>query len=309
MPAICYEHTNLGPARLATVAQANAIIADYAAQGFNLTLRQLYYQFVSRDLIPNNLRSYKNLGETLNAARMAGLIDWDAITDRTRSTRLRTRWNHPETIIDAISGAYHIDYWEGQDRRVEVFIEKDALVEVVESACQEFDVPLLSCRGYVSASTMWECAMRVVGHWEEGEQEVTILHLGDHDPSGIDMTRDIRDRLEKFCAHHDAPAPTVRRLALTRAQITRYNPPPNPAKITDSRAIGYIREHGNESWELDALDPRVIIALVRTAIQLEVDDTDAWNAIAAREAEEKMLLGSVSTHWEDVAALVKAKTG
>jgi hypothetical protein len=231
MPYIKYEDKKFRPKTLATIQQANKIIAEYSAQGFDLTLRQLYYQFVSRDLIANTQREYSNLGSAINDGRLAGLIDWNAIVDRTRFVRTQATWESPESIIDAVSSRFRMDKWVGQTYRPEVWIEKDALVGVFQDVCDEFNVPLFSCRGYTSQSEMWAGAQRMKRHIQKGFTPV-ILHFGDHDPSGKDMSRDIVDRIEMFTGR----SLQFDRLALNMEQIEQYGPPPNPAKITDSRA-------------------------------------------------------------------------
>jgi hypothetical protein len=241
MPKIKYQDLAIlrNPAKLAVVKQANAIIAEYQAQGFDLTLRQLYYQFVARDLIPNRLQEYKRLGDIINDARLAGLIDWLAIVDRTRNLKDLAHWNDPPEIVDAVAEQFRIDKWRTQPYRVEVWIEKDALVGVIEGVCQDLDVPFFSCRGYTSQSEMWSAAQRLRKH-AKGDQTPVILHFGDHDPSGCDMTRDIQDRLRMFIGKHLE----VRRLALNMPQVDEYNPPPNPAKISDSRCAAISKSTG-----------------------------------------------------------------
>jgi len=177
---------------------------------------------------------------------------------------------------------------------VEVWIEKDALVGVFERVSQELDIGLFSCRGYTSQSEMWVAAQRL-RRYEQAGQEVVILHFGDHDPSGLDMTRDITDRLALFGANLD-----VRRLALTMDQVREYNPPPNPAKETDSRFTAYIQEYGDESWELDALPPDVLADLVRAEVDT-LKDLDRWNAATSLEKSHKQTLAAVAESWDDVA--------
>src|SRR5229473_1094494 len=197
MPKIAYKSFNFRPATLAMIDKANEIIAEYAAQGFDLTLRQLYYQFVSRDLIPNTQKDYKNLGGIINDARLAGLIDWDTIVDRTRELRALSHWSSPSDIVETCARQFNVDRWAGQPYRPEVWIEKDALVGVFERVCGELDVPLLSCRGYTSQTEMWGAGQRLLKHIKN-KQTPIIFHFGDHDPSGKDMSRDILDRLELF---------------------------------------------------------------------------------------------------------------
>lgn len=294
MPKICYRQKKFSPDRQQTIDEANRIIEEYKTQGYELTLRQLYYQFVSRGLIPNKQSEYKNLGDVINDGRLAGLIDWLAIVDRTRNLRSLAHWESPASIIDACASQYRIDRWNTQPCRVEVWIEKDALVGVIERICNQFDVPFFSCRGYTSQSEMWSAAQRLKGHRRGGQQPV-VLHFGDHDPSGIDMSRDIMDRLEEF----GQAQVEFHRLALNMDQVRKYNPPPNPAKLTDSRCKGYMEEHGDESWELDALEPRVIEALIRTQIEGLLDDK-AWTAACRLQNEQREQLQKVSDNWTEI---------
>ena len=300
MPKICYRPKSFSDDRMDLIKKANVIIEEYANQGFELTLRQLYYQFVSRDFIPNNLRAYKNLGDVINDARLAGLIDWEAIVDRTRNLQSLAHWQNPAEIVSACASQFRLDKWSDQSRRVEVWIEKDALVGVIEGICKELDVPFFSCRGYTSQSEMWAGAMRLK-QFIKDDQTPLILHLGDHDPSGKDMTRDITDRLAEFCGEDVE----LRRLALNMSQIEHYNPPPNPAKVTDSRAKGYIEEFGAESWELDALEPTVMTALIRNAVYA-VRDVNKWEAMCKAEEDHRADLRRVSDRWDSIVKKAKS---
>ena len=290
----CYVERKFEPETLGIISQANKIIEEYQAQGFVLTLRQLYYQFVARDLLPNTQRAYGRLGAILNRARLAGLIDWDAIEDRTRNLRKLSSWSSPRDIIAACAAQFRYDKWEDQSRRVEVWIEKDALVGVVEGVCERNQVPYFACRGYTSQSEQWRAGKRFASYVAAG-QGILLLHLGDHDPSGIDMTRDNRSRLEMFLGEA-ATELEVCRLALNMDQVQRYSPPPNPAKMTDSRVGGYLREYGGQSWELDALDPPVIAALIQAAIDGERDPRK-WRAAQKREAAARKRLGQLAEAW------------
>lgn len=297
MPKICYVEKTFSPAHQSVINQANAILNEYECQGFVLTLRQLYYQFVSRGLITNTQQSYNRLGEIVNAARLAGQIDWNHLIDRTRNVRSIANWDSPKDILAAVAAQYKEDPWLQQPLYVEVWIEKDAQVGNFEGVCDKWRLPLFSCRGYTSQSEMWAAAMRL--RKIERARETLILHFGDHDPSGVDMTRDIQDRLHLF-----GSSVTVRRLALSIDQVREFNPPPNPAKITDSRASAYIAEYGGESWELDSMEPAYLADLVRTEIAQLLDHV-AWRAALDKENERKTLLEKVSENWDTVASYVE----
>jgi len=294
MPRIPYVNKRLSASSRAVIDQANQIIREYVAAGYTLTLRQLYYQFVARDLLPNRQQSYKRLGSIISDARLTGRVDWNAIEDRTRFLRKRSHWENPAGVIESAAVGYGKDLWRGQDVRVEAWIEKDALIGVLEGICKELDVPYFSCRGYTSQSEVWRAAERQIGY---GCEEVVVLHLGDHDPSGMDMTRDIQDRLRMF----GAPS-TVRRIALNMDQVDQYSPPPNPAKLTDARASGYVAEYGYNSWELDALEPQVLEALVREHVE-DIWDRDLFEDCREEQEQERKLLEKVSDNWDDVISL------
>lgn len=298
MPLIAYIDRAFNARSLATIDAANEIIATYQAQGYTLTLRQLYYQFVSRDLITNTIRSYKRLGSIINGARLAGLIDWTAIEDRTRNLHSPATWDTPANIVAAAASQFKLDLWEDQENRIEVWIEKEALAGVFERVCDELRVPFFSCRGYTSQSEMWSAGQRIRAMYDANHPPI-ILHFGDHDPSGIDMSRDVEDRLKMFSGLDLR----IQRLALTMEQVERYSPPPNPAKETDSRFRNYRRLYGGRSWELDALAPNVLAGLVEAAIN-GVRDQARWNVASAREDEHRRVLGLVSEGWERVVALV-----
>ena len=283
---IAYVPKKFGAEATALIVQAQDIIEEYQRSGFSLTLRQLYYQFVARDLLPNTQQSYKRIGDVINDARLAGHIDWEAIEDRTRNLRKRPDWSGAGEIIGACARQFRLDRWADQPVRPEVWIEKDALVGVIEGVCDQLHVPHFSCRGYTSQSEMWGAAQRMMA-WP-GHQWCLLIHLGDHDPSGIDMSRDIEDRLRMFGAEVE-----VRRIALNMAQVDEYNPPPNPAKITDSRATKYIQKFGTESWELDALDPQVLADMVERELRSEMLNS-AWVETMAREEAVKDRLQELS---------------
>lgn len=277
----CYEAKDFSHTSYEIIVQANSIIAEYEAAGFSLTLRQLYYQFVARDILPNTQQSYKRLGSIINDARLAGHISWTAIEDRTRNMQALPHWSSPKGIMSAVVEQYRIDKWREQPYRPEVWIEKEALSGVIAGICTELQVPYFACRGYNSQSEQWSAGRRFRSYYRDGQLPI-VFHLGDHDPSGIDMTRDNEFRLTLF-AEDDVE---VRRLALNWDQIEEYDPPPNPAKMTDSRFEGYESRFGDECWELDALEPQVIADLVETSI-LSIRDPDLWEAACEEEEEHR----------------------
>lgn len=299
MPKICYLAHQFRAESLQLIKTANEIIGAYAALRLWLSLRQLYYRMVARNVFENTYRNYKNFGEIIKDARNAGLIDWNAIEDRTRNVRSFSHWTDPGDIIRSAAGSYRIDLWKGQHFYIEAWIEKDALVDVIGTVCQEYDVPYFSARGYNSTSEAWRAAQRIAGKLLDHDEAV-ILHLGDHDPSGVDMTRDIAERLKLY---GKAAPIEVRRIALLREQVDDLALPPNPAKVRDSRYADYAAKHGDQSWELDALEPTYLLDLVRTELESHIDGK---LLDARRQDQEKgqKLLMATADHWPELAPLI-----
>lgn len=263
---------------------ANEIVDRYQGMGLRLTLRQLFYQFVSHYGLANKQKEYKNLGQTISEARLCGLIDWEAIEDRVRVPRAVPDWPSIDQCVDEAAAGFRLDRWEGQENYAELWVEKDALAGVLEPLASEFHVTMMVNRGYSSQSAMYESSKRFQARGR-GKKGVHLFYLGDHDPSGEDMVRDISERLRMFGCRRVR----VQKIALTMPQVEEHEPPPNPAKMTDSRAPGYVEKHGDLSWEVDALDPDTLQRLIREALS-GVLDRSKFDAMIERETEERAKL-------------------
>lgn len=258
------------------------VVEDFESQGYKMTLRQLYYQLVSQDIIPNKDSEYKKLGSLLNDSRYYGFVDWNFIEDRVRKPQENPFWDDIPDIVNSAIASYRRDRWVDQEYYIEVWVEKDALSGVLLPITQKYHVTLMVNRGYSSASAMHDSALRFIRKENDGK-ETYILYLGDHDPSGIDMVRDIETRMSIFGSEV-----SVNRIALNMDQIEKFNPPPNPAKITDPRAESYIAQYGHTSWELDALNPKQLNELLNTEIQnfLDIDRYNYWCKLEEYEKNE-----------------------
>jgi len=266
--------------RLLMVEQCDQIITQYQAQGLRLTLRQLYYQLVTHNIIKNEERSYKTLGNLVSEARLGGLLDWDAIEDRVRIPRMSSEFANLRELVNAALYSYRLPRWKGQEYYVELWVEKDAISGVLSPMASEYHITLMVNRGYSSQSAMYEAAKRFMRHERKGTTSI-LLYLGDHDPSGEDMVRDIQDRLTMFGSTVE-----VHKIALTMEQVKEYNPPPNPAKLTDTRATAYIEKYGDSSWEVDALPPDALHQIVRDSI-FEYVDMGLMDNVKVREESDK----------------------
>ena len=259
---------------LMLVHACNLILQEELA-GFRVTLRQLYYQLVSKNLLPNTEKAYKRLSTVCGRARLAGLMGFDALEDRGRQPQKHPEFDNLADLVSAAVHSYRRPRWADQDYYAELWVEKDALASVLRPLADEYHVTLMVNKGYSSISAMKESADRFM---EKGEgKECILFYLGDLDPSGEDMVRDIEDRLYMFEADI-----LVKKIALTMAQVQEHGPPPNPAKLTDPRAAKFVAQYGDSSWEVDALHPSILAEIIRGAFDAIVD-TQKMDAIKARE--------------------------
>ena len=269
----------------------NRILEEYREQGYRLTLRQLYYQLVARDIIANKVEEYNSLGNVVSKGRLSGLIDWEMIEDRIRVPTENSHWENPEQILKAASNSYYQSRWENQKNYIEVWCEKDAVSNIIQPICSKWDVLFMANRGYSSQSAMYDGYRRLDDKLAD-DKDIMVIYLGDHDPSGIDMTNDIKNRLGTFFfCDKNVKIGEVERIALNMNQVEEYNPPENPAKITDSRYNSYVQIYGISSWELDALEPSVLSKIAEDAIMRFID-LDEFNKVEKVEAKHKKnLLG------------------
>lgn len=319
----CYKKHRFEPGTREIIEKANEFIEEYQRMGYVLTLRQLYYRFIAKDAFPdtwidrmyniregldpdtkNTLKNYKRLGSMINHGRENGDISWTAFEDRHRTLYGTNPVEDPDDVVEDIEQRLILDCWKDQPTYLEVYVEKDALGPIVARPANKWRAPHMACKGYLSASQAWRAGLRFKQAMDLGKRGI-LIHVGDHDPSGKDMTRDNWDRLNMF-AEQDIE---VNRVALNMDQILARNPPPNPAKVTDSRFVNYVREFGDRCWELDALEPQELDDVISTAVESYVDKK-LWDATIKREQVErgkiKEFYDGVKRHRKTIERLIKA---
>ncbi|MGH9917720.1 MAG: hypothetical protein ACRD6W_02425 [Nitrososphaerales archaeon] len=262
------------------------ILEEYT---YRLTVRQIYYRLISPpyQLFPNTATNYKTFDKILTKARERKEVDWRKIEDRARSILggEKNVFDSPEGYVDWLfrelnERYYDKSYWDDQPKHVEVWVEKDALSTLFERAVKQFRIVVFPSRGYSSYTKVMEALER----FPEGK-DVVILHFGDHDPSGLDMSRDLNCRLDGYSHTNDGEL-VVKRIALTIEQVRELALPPNPTKKADSRAREYSVKYGDECWELDAVPPDTLAQWVRDAVEEEIDG-DEWQVAEERVKEER----------------------
>lgn len=295
MAKIKYKSQRFQKKTLAVIDQANEIIEFYMSKGYTLTVRQLHYQMVVRNWRENTENTYRNLSQIISDARYAGLVDWNGIEDRGRPVHRQAHWDNPGDILRSAATSFNVDKWTGQAYQPEVWIEKEALIGVIEPTCKKWDVSYFACKGYASTSCAYDAAQRLKGYSELYRYPI-ILYLGDFDPSGEDMSRDLIERMNMFGVDVE-----LHRLALNTEQIKRYNPPPQMVKDSDARSKKFIEKNGGSCWELDALGPDIIVELIDKSIKDRIDP-GPWNAQVQREREgQELLKHSASDYFSNLS--------
>jgi hypothetical protein len=241
---------------LALLDHVQAVLAEYSEQ-LPLTLCQIFYRLVGRYFYEKTELAYERLGETLNKARRAQIIDMDAIRDDGFTSAVRRFYDGVDDFLETFaSTARHLrfDRQAGQSRRLALWCEASGMVPQLERIANPFGVGVYSSGGFDSLTDkhrigrQWSC------------EPITVLHLGDHDPSGVHCFSALDEDLK---------------------QARRFRLPSAPPKATDRRSF-----EGNETWQLEALDPRSPVAIVQSAIEQRFDWA-LYEAVLAEEVEAR----------------------
>jgi len=251
------------------IEEVQKIIAEFNTK---LTLRQIYYQLVSKHLIENVRSQYQRLSKILVKARHDGVVDWEDMEDRTRAAtggdeEEETPQDHFDNALNYFKNCYHyfdLPKWKNQPNYVEIWFEKQALEGIFESITKDWNLVQLACKGYSSHTMGYELSKRLDNLDEE--KEVWIFYFGDFDPSGLDIYRFIKDMCDRFNLTIN-----FKRIAITKEQIRKYKIPPMMAKSSDSRYAGFVADHGTDVVELDALRPDVLQKLINDIIESKFD--------------------------------------
>lgn len=282
----------------------NDVLRQYTDK---LTVRQIYYRLISDpyNLFENTKSNYNGFDIKLTRAREKGLIDWTRIEDRTRQPIGGEGEIYNDSSESFIKGHlkylrdcylyYNLKMWTSQQKFIEVWVEKDALSSVIANACRKYRVLTFPSRGYSSFTEMKKTVERLE---ENEDKEIYILHLGDHDPSGLDMTRDLENRSN----YYGTGSIEIKRIALNIDQVKKFKLKPNPVKTADSRSSDYISQFGQDCWELDALPPDELTKIVTKEIEKYIDKK-AWKnreeEIEDRKEEIKERIDEIMENIEE----------
>lgn len=245
-----------------------------------MTVRQVYYQLVSRQVIKNNRGQYQAVSAALVDARKEKIIPWEWIEDRLRKPRDVAMWRDLADFAQ-VAQQYRRDVWHTQPTCIEVWLEKDALSGIFEDVLDRYGVTLNVGRGFDGWDSIYHAAER----YGDGDG-ITVLYFGDFDPSGECMYHSLRERLAFFKS-----CPEIIKCALTADDIERYHLPPDFAKVTDTRHDAFVAKHGDISVELDALPGDVLRQRLVDEVESRMD-LEALAQVQRIERGERMRIAS-----------------
>jgi len=283
-----------------TLRAKNRTLFDKAVEVLNaehpVTLRQLFYRLVSCGALKNSKAEYQRLGNLMTRGREEGLIRRSWIVDHVRATLKPSSWSGLNDFGDSVREAYRKDFWASLDHHVEVFVEKDAVAGTIQPVTREYDIALRVCRGYASVSFAGEIA----DEWSEIEKPIFAYYCGDFDPSGFDIERDLREKLERYSgrSHEELPSWADetnfvwRRLGVRDEDFDEFDLIELPVKLKDKRAAGFLERHGERCAEIDALPPSELRDRVEAAIREHIDE-ERWSKLEETEALEKASVRSI----------------
>jgi hypothetical protein len=262
-------------------------ILDVIADDPPMTVRQVFYQLVARGVIEKTEQQYqKTVIRLMTEMRLNGRLPYDQVVDMSRRVQNTETFDNVQDAIEHTAQFYRRSALAKADVYVEIWCEKDALSGVLWDVTSDYDVPLMVSRGMPSLTFLHGTAQEVRNAHRHGKRSY-IYQFGDHDPTGVLIPQTIARHLTGMCEKLRCPPPTVKRAALTEAQIRRYRLPTRPTK-RDSNT-NFVANFEGDSVELDALPPRVLREMVRKVITQHVS-VEATDALRAAEDSERELL-------------------
>lgn len=261
------------------------------------TVRAVCYRLFTMGIITNMSKAETNKVSTqLTWAREQGIIPWAWIVDETREAETVNAFANPDEYVQAVQHAYRRDRWQDQRHWIEVWSEKGTIRGTLAPVLQQFGVTFRVMHGYGSSTAVYQVAQATI----DAGRRLTVLYLGDWDPSGLHMSeQDLPARLREYGGWVH-----MIRLALRKNDTTNttLNLPFFEAttKQGDPRYRWFRDHYGSRCWELDALNPNLLRARVQEAIEDRIDWT-RWEQHATAEAAETESLQNILSAWPGIS--------
>jgi hypothetical protein len=268
------EAYNPKPETVMLISEVNKILID-EAEYLPLTLRQIFYRLVVKELIDKTEKSYKRMCETVGTARRGKMIGMDDIRDDGFRQNDSKGWESIDSMMDTFrytAETFTLDRQDGQAQRIIVWCEAGGMIPQLQRVANDYSIPVYSSGGFDSITTQHSMGKL----FSKNVTNTLVLHIGDHDPSGVHMFSALEENVMSFAKHYGG-FPKFVRLAVTPAQVSEYNLPTQPPKKTDNR-----RFEGNETTQAEALPPATMANVLRDAIESKMD-MEIYNNIKDQE--------------------------
>jgi len=265
-----------------------------------LTLRQIYYQLVSKGHIKNTRSQYNMLSKLIKWMRIDEMLSWNALEDRSRTITNKRGFDNLSEFINQETFNFLCGYTrcliQNQSKHIEVWTEKDALLRIFKEVVYPYCIRAVVCRGYSSVTFIADFYKRADKAIMQGKQPI-VLYFGDLDPSGVQMLEATVETLEDEL---DLYGVEFKRIGLNPEHIKQYNLPTDPtaAKTTDPRYKKYVERYGKVAVELDALHPANLKDMIRQSIESEID-MDLFDEQQDREGEDEDKLDEIRDKVHD----------
>jgi hypothetical protein len=276
-----------GPRRTkAEIDEIKAAIKAILKADHPMTVRQVFYQLVTRDVIEKTEEQYQGtVIRLLTEMRVNDELSFDWIVDESRRRRENQTYDNIADAARDTARFYRRNALHACPDYVEIWSEKEALAGIIEDAASDYDVPIIVSKGMPSLTQLYGTA-REIERADEAGKQTFIYQFGDHDPSGVLIPKTIRYRLYQLCEQLGCQPPIIERVALTEQQIVAFNLPTRPTKREGNR---HAQKFEGNSVELDALPSRQLRSMVRKVIERHISKHDLEILRAAEDSERELL--------------------
>lgn len=270
----------------AALAELDNQIVAVLAEDWPQSVRHVFYRMTDPRLaapVPKTEDGYRRVQRRCLELRRGGVIPYGWIVDATRRGHFTPTYGSGGEFVAAMASAYRGTLWTADLPLVEVWAESRSIAATLESECRRLAVALYPSGGFASDTLVHEAAEDID---RRDHDRAVVLYVGDFDPAGVLIDRDIEDKLR---GHLTTPL-EFRRLAINREQIAAFDLPTKPRKATDRR-----RPDIAETVEAEAMPAATLRGIVAGAVESYLPTGALAATKAAEESERRYLktLGAV----------------
>jgi hypothetical protein len=295
------EEYNPYSSRRRLLDHVRVVLRTYASL-LPLTVRQIYYRLVAtHDEYPKEQKFYAKLVDTLARARRGGLIKWSAIRDDGVSSYLHGGGFNDlanfKAAIELTADRYALNKHINQPRQIFLLCEAAGMIPQLQRAVGDYPVTVQSSGGMDSVTAKYDLARACC------KKDSVVLHVGDYDPTGLtifhQLALDVKRMIVDMVGYDAAPSYECKRIAVLQEHVAEHGLLTGRMKAADASKDWYPGIAGDllATCEVEALPPDVLIAMVKAAVEAEID-MDAYKAALEKEKDERATASFVVKHLD-----------